>query len=140
MRHCHRFTVLAMLAGLVVFAVPSLATDFTVQVTNAGGFTFQPDHLVVNVGDRVNWRNRTTLQHTSTSGTLCTSDGKWDTGFINPNTVSAFVTFNTQGVFPYFCVPHCVFNMVGTIEVLGPVSVTNKTWGGIKALYREPLE
>jgi plastocyanin len=131
-----KIVVLASLASVFAVVTPLLAADFTVQITTAGGFVFNPANLVIDVGDRVNWRNRASLQHTSTSGTGCSPNGLWDTGFINPNTTTAFVTFNTPGTYPYFCVPHCSFGMTGTIVVnQPPVATENRTWGAIKALY-----
>jgi len=139
MRHCHRAVLLVVLALLAV-AAPALAADHTVQITATGGFTFSPATLTVAVGDRVAWRNRQSIQHTATSGVGCTGNGIFDTGFINPNVTTAFITFNTAGTYPYVCIVHCGAPMTGTIIVQGPVSVQNKTWGAVKALFKPKLE
>jgi plastocyanin len=136
MRTWYRVVVLSALGLSAVLAAPALATDFTVQIP-PGPPVFSPANLVVTAGDRVNWWNRQSLQHTSTSGFDCAGDGLWDTGFLNLNAMSAFVTFNTPGVYLYFCTNHCLFDMTGTITVNPkPVAVQNRTWGAIKALYR----
>jgi plastocyanin len=129
--------LLGIVAALAVTlaAVPASAVDFTVNMTNTGGGAFSPKNLVINAGDRVRWRNQTTLQHTSTSGTDCGEDLIWDTGFLNAGVFSAYVTFNVAGFYPYFCVVHCFSGMTGTIAVNPPVAVATTTWGAIKALY-----
>lgn len=136
MRLAKAVVLVASLASACAVTTPLMAADFTVQITNTGGTTFQPSSLTINAGDRVNWRNRSSLQHTATSGTGCTGNGIFDTGFMNPNTTSAFVTFNTPGTYPYICIVHCTV-MTGTIIVQAPpVPTQNRTWGGVKALYR----
>ena len=111
------FGIMAALA-LTLASVPASAVDFTVNMTTAGGGAFSPKDLVINAGDRVRWRNTTTLQHTSTSGPDCdTADGLWDTGFMNAGTFSPYVTFNFAGFFPYYCLIHCFSGMTGTITV-----------------------
>jgi plastocyanin len=130
--------LLGIIAALAVTlaAVPASAVDFTVNMTTSAGGSFSPKDLVINAGDRVRWRNQTTLQHTSTSGPDCdTQDGLWDTGFMNAGTFSAYVTFNAGGFYPYYCMIHCFSGMTGTITVNPPVAVAITTWGAIKALY-----
>jgi len=67
--------------------------------------------VVVSKGTQVIWVNADDTTHTSTSNT-----GIWDTGIIAVGTSSAPVTFNSDGVFPYFCNVH---PMTGVIEVVG---------------------
>jgi hypothetical protein len=55
---------------------------------------------------------------TGTSGTGCTSDGKFGTDGVLTGAGATFShTFPTAGTFEYFCVPHCSFGMKGTIVV-----------------------
>ena len=137
MRLGHRAVLILGFIGLVAGALPAAAADFTVKITNSGGTNFQPANLSITVGDRVRWQNLAGVQHTSTSGVGCEADGLWDTGFMNANTTSAYVTFGTVGTFDYFCVNHCLFNMVGSITVgPKPVPVKTTSWGAIKAFYR----
>ncbi len=130
------FGIMAALA-VTLAAVPSSSTDYTVNMTNTAGGSFSPKDLVIVAGDRVRWRNQTTLQHTSTSGPDCdTPDGLWDTGYLNAAAFSSFVTFNVAGLYPYYCVIHCFSGMTGSIRVnANPVAVQSSTWGAIKALY-----
>ena len=100
-----------------------MSTMHTVMV-GADGFTFSPSSLTINVGDTVQW-SWSSSGHTVTSGSGCSADGQ----FCSPsdaNCASAPAsnqgatyshTFSTAGTFPYFCIPHCDFGMVGTIIV-----------------------
>jgi len=137
LRHCAVVLFGITAAIFLTLAVPATAVDFTVNMTNTAGGSFSPKDLVVTVGDRVRWRNQTTLQHTSTSGSECdVPDDLWDTGFLNAAAFSSFVTFNVAGLYPYYCVIHCFSGMTGTILVNpNPVAVQTTTWGAIKALY-----
>jgi plastocyanin len=129
-----RIAVFASLASVFAVATPLLAADYTVTM---GPASFSPASLTIDAGDRVRWRNLSPVQHTATSGTNCEPDGLWDTGFMNPNAISAYYTFNTPGTYPYFCMIHCLLGMTGEIIVKQPpVPVQNKTWGAIKALYK----
>lgn len=67
--------------------------------------------VIVSKGTQVIWANADDTTHTSTS-----DSGIWDTGIIALGTSAAPVTFNTDGVFPYFCNVH---PMTGVIEVVG---------------------
>ena len=130
------FGIIAALA-LTLASVPASAVDFTVNMTTTAGGAFSPKDLVITAGDRVRWRNTTTLQHTSTSGPDCdTQDGLWDTGFLNAGVFSSYISFNVAGFYPYYCMIHCFSGMTGTITVNpNPVAAQTSTWGAIKALY-----
>ncbi len=56
------------------------------------------------------------MDHTSTSGTNCTKDNKWNSGYIGPGK-SFSQKFNEEGSFDYFCIPHCLSGMKGKIIV-----------------------
>jgi len=100
-----------------------MATTHMVLV-GAEGFSFSPPSLTIQVGDTVQW-SWSSSGHTVTSGSQCSADGQ----FCSPsdsNCASAPTsnrdatyshTFSTAGTFPYFCIPHCGFGMVGTIVV-----------------------
>lgn len=88
----------------------------TVQVL-IQNFSFIPSTVTINAGDTVTWANADTTQHTSTSGTAGTPDGKWDSGFLNRGGTFSH-TFSTAGTFPYYCIPHASF-MQGSVVVQG---------------------
>ncbi len=126
-----RDSVLALVA-IAGFAAPSFAAVHIVEIQFV---SFVPNDLYVHVGDTVVWQNLSVLQHTVTSGNPCTPDGKFATpGILNPDEEYSF-TFTTPGQYPYFCTPHCLVNMRGSVTVDAPVPVKTTTWGGIKALY-----
>ena len=93
----------------------------TEHVVTQTGFAFSPAAITVAPGDRVRWV-RTGGNHTVTSGTKCTADGaSFDAPLTlaSPEfswTVPASAAGSTIG---YFCAPHCFFDMVGTITVVG---------------------
>jgi plastocyanin len=43
-------------------------------------FRFVPESLGVAIGDTVTWLNKSTNQHTTTSGEIGAPDGEWDSG------------------------------------------------------------
>jgi plastocyanin len=77
-------------------------------------YTFQPAELKVNPGDTVVWQNETQTTHTTTSGTTCKADGNWDSGSITAGQQYTTV-ITAQGVYDYFCTPHCSMGMTGRI-------------------------
>ncbi len=106
--------------GAVLSAAP-LTLFAGAQVASAGAtshqvtirkFKFMPEEISVSVGDEVIWNNLDIAPHTATDKE--THD--WDTGPLERNEQAA-VTFDTPGVYPYFCVFHP--HMTGTIIVTG---------------------
>lgn len=105
--------LLIVLTGSLCFFIPnSYSTTVEVNVSN---FSFSPNNVNINPGDTVKWIFLSG-SHTTTSGTNCTPDGKWDSGFISSGG-SFSHQFNDPGTYPYYCTPHCSFGMVGTVTV-----------------------
>ncbi len=77
---------------------------------------FRPDSVVISKGDTILWFNRGSNSHTSTSGTNCNADGRWDSGLLS-NGQSFGKVFDSSGTFHYFCRPHCSMGMKGVIIV-----------------------
>lgn len=73
------------------------------------GLSFTPENLTVPAGTRVTWRNTDGMTHTVTS-----DSGIFDSGNLSNNAVYSY-TFDTPGVYPYFCRLHP--GMTGTITV-----------------------
>ncbi len=123
---------------------PVSAADTT--VVNQVGFTFQPSVVTIQVGDAVRWVRASGI-HTITSGT----------GFADPNVAFFFdepfdfvdpefiYTFeDTAGTYPYFCRPHEVLGMKGTVivektDVGVPLSSRFERieWGALKKIFAE---
>lgn len=87
------------------------------QIVEISDFTFSPGTLNINKDEVVTWIIMEGM-HSTTSGTSCTSDGIWDSGVMNSAGQTYSYTFNTNGIYPYYCIPHCVSNdMKGLILV-----------------------
>ncbi|MGZ5968251.1 MAG: cupredoxin domain-containing protein, partial [Polyangiales bacterium] len=92
-------------------------TKHTVTVGAGGTFAFAPKDLTIKVGDTVEWTWSGAIPHSVTSGTSCTSDGKFDSGLV-PSPKTFTQKFDTAGTVSYFCSAHCLSNgMTGTITV-----------------------
>ncbi len=117
--------IIAAVASCVL-ATPALAVTHTV---NQVGFTFVPANLTIAPGDTVQWVWANGI-HTVTSGPpTCVADGLFTMPFDAGNPTPSQL-FPTAGVVPYFCIPHCGLNMVGTINVVAPVPTVSE-WGMI---------
>lgn len=79
-------------------------------------FRFEPKDLTVAKGDTVVWLNQGNVQHTTTSGQGCTADNNWNSGLLSPGQGFAYV-FTSSGQFAYYCIPHCLSGMTGSVTV-----------------------
>lgn len=134
---------------LVLFSFFILATQAQTDTVEMRNMSFNPPRLTIRKGTTVVWMNKTNQDHTSTSGTDCAKDGKWDSGYINEGK-SYSRTFNEEGNFSYFCTPHCLSGMKGMIvvkaagaappdtlkkkEALNPKAENKKSQPGFKGL------
>jgi plastocyanin len=117
-----------LLVAIFAFAALALnAATFKVTVKN---YSFSPSALTINKGDTVVW-NFTGGTHTTTSGSSCTSDGKWDSGDKNSGESYSHV-FSTSGTFPYFCTPHCASGMTGSVTVSASAGVEENNVAAIQ--------
>lgn len=80
-----------------------------------GAFQFSPSDVTISVNDVVKFDNQTQVQHTATSGTNSTPDGKWDTGTIQPGQ-AACVKFLKRGTYDFYCQFHPT-QMTGSVTV-----------------------
>jgi len=67
----------------------------------------------IRAGETIMW-TWVSGTHSTTSGTCCTADGKWDSGTKSSGSFSQ--TFPTAGNFPYFCTVHLAA-MTGNVVV-----------------------
>lgn len=117
------FLGLTALAVLVLFAAgPALAEDYNysnyVSVTNG---SYSPETITVPVGTTVTWTNNGTVQHTVTA-----DDDLFDSGLLDVGGTFSY-TFNEEGTFPYYCIPH---GGPGGEGMSGTVIVTDYNGGG----------
>jgi plastocyanin len=111
--------------GTTATEVMAPSTTFTVFVGQVGT-TFSPSQLNIQAGDTVHWV-WSTAGHNVTSGSNCTNDNLFCSPLntncgANPTSSAGAAydrTFLSVGTFPYFCRPHCLFGMTGTV-IVGP--------------------
>ncbi len=96
---------LALLAGAPVAVVR--ADEHEIAITDTG---FDPDRLVVSVGEPVTWTNATTTEHA-----ILTADGSLDSGPIGPGEAFGHV-FEAPGTVDYYEAGNP--RLIGTIIVM----------------------
>lgn len=99
--------------SIFLLAAASHAADY---IVNTYDNLFDPQTITINTGDTVTWQNFGNIIHTATSGTNCSPDGKFNSGNLSKNQTYT-VQFNEAGTYPYYCIPHCMAGMTGTITV-----------------------
>jgi plastocyanin len=95
-------------AATGVGAAPASQQAVTVEMMD---YQFAPEQVTIAPGTMVTWAP-TSGSHTTTSET-----GLWDSGRRLDVGESFSYTFNTPGVYPYFCEPHLDRGMVGRVIV-----------------------
>ena len=128
--HLKRSLMTIGILGVFGFAASAQAATHFVDVRN---FEFDPPDVVVAPGDTVQW-DWTDAGHSVTSGSpSCTPDGRFDSGVVGAGSTFSFVVpvDESEGVIPYYCIPHCLIPMEATITVvgLGPPVPTTSQWG-----------
>jgi len=109
------------------------ATATTKRVTMTDGLAFEPETITITAGDTVRWENEGSLTFTVTAyeDTIPRGVGYFASGGFRSEEVAREAypeggiesgesyshTFETPGVYEYFCVPQENAGMVGTVEV-----------------------
>ena len=108
--------VVATAVSLIGYPKAASATTVDVTVGPNGNLVFSPSSVTIHPGDQVRWTFGSS-GHSTTSGSPGLPNGIWDSGILNQG-ASFTRTFNSAGMFPYYCTPHggCC-NMVGTVTV-----------------------
>jgi plastocyanin len=106
---------------------PEGSAEVTVTVGGPSGMGFFPSDVTIQVGQTVHWVWSGTRMHNVVSGT---PDGTADNRFCSPNDTNCANaplsppgttydhTFTQTGTYSYFCAPHVLFGMTGTITVV----------------------
>jgi plastocyanin/uncharacterized protein (DUF2141 family) len=125
------FFAASALAVLSCFSSAFSSSAATANVfVGSGGLVFTPATTNIAAGDQVIWTWADNL-HSTTSDT----NGLWDSGIANlPHSFTN--QFNSSGTFPYHCINHGAFGMIGSIIVAGAnvppsVAITNPISGTI---------
>jgi plastocyanin len=110
--------------------VASPTSAATVQMTDQ--LEFVPATVTIQVGESVAWVNASAIPHTATDdpaknpvaqvfpeyAKLPPGAMAWDSGLLQPGQSFAH-TFTVPGTYAYFCIPHVLSGMRGTITVQG---------------------
>jgi len=109
----------SLTATLLVGIVSPVVQAATTHVVNQVGTSFSPANIVVSPGDTIEWHWSAGI-HTVTSGSPCTPDGVYfDSPLTSGNPLFSYVVPNDGTTFiPYFCMPHCLLGMQGTITIV----------------------
>jgi plastocyanin len=101
-----------------------------VTVAMTAQLRFEPEHLVIKVGETVRWDNVGNMPHTATDdpeqnpvarshpeyALLPSGAEPWGSPLLQPGE-SFEHTFTVAGDYRYFCIPHVLSGMRGTITV-----------------------
>jgi plastocyanin len=105
---------------------PSDAAEVS-MITEDGGYHFEPHVVRVNVGGSVTWHNEsgshsTTAYHSDNDQPQLVPDGAaaWDSGIVSEQGATFEHTFETEGVYHYYCTPHESLGMIGSVIVGEP--------------------
>ena len=103
---------------LTIAMLPVSAVAQVTHTVNQVGTSFSPANLTIEVGDTVRWVWSIGF-HTVTSGTGAgdPSVGAFFDSPLNNTTPQVEFTFTEAGTVPYFCRPHEIVDMKGTIVV-----------------------
>ena len=108
-----------------VSGVPSGGGQIFDVSVGQDGDSFTPPTANILVGDTVRW-TWFSDGHSVTSGDACTADEQFcspndtncDQGVLSNDGAVYEHTFTEPGTYSYFCVAHCAFGMVGSINVV----------------------
>ncbi|WP_225317616.1 MULTISPECIES: plastocyanin/azurin family copper-binding protein [Haloferax] len=97
------------------------------MLSSSTGEHFQPHISWVTVGGTVTWTKESGI-HSTTSYSpendrpRLTPDGvdSWDSGFVAEDGTTFEHTFEKEGVYHYFCIPHEFVGMIGSVIVGNP--------------------
>lgn len=101
----------------------------TVKMTSQ--LKFEPAAVTIKLGETITWINDSPIPHTTTGdpeknpvkdtrpelAQLPPGAAGWDSGFLNQNQTYSH-TFTVAGEYKYFCIPHVLSGMLGTITVV----------------------
>ena len=110
--------------GGPAYSTPPPNVDAIVDMTTF--LDFAPDELTITVGDTVEWRNTSIMDHTVTADPQLADDPDnvrlpvgaepFNSGSIDPGGIYRR-TFTVPGEYRYFCIPHEGKGMVATLIV-----------------------
>lgn len=96
----------------VMSAKSTKINSSTANVEMLDNIGFLPRIMTISTGTTVTWINKGTMQHSATA-----YNGAFNSKILDPNQSYSF-TFNTPGIFEYYCIPHATW-------MFGKITVTN---------------
>ncbi len=129
-RSLNRCAVVAVVLVTLAFGASAMAATHEVDVAN---FAFTPANVNAAPGDTIHW-TWSSGNHSATSGSGCSSDGRFDSTVLGPGPGPEFSyvipSGEPDGVIPYYCIPHCGGGMTATITVEAATGIpTMSQWG-----------
>lgn len=115
-----KVSLLAAATGLVstlALTAPAMAAEHTVKMLNrgeAGFLVFEPAYLQVEPGDTVTFEPTDKSHNAETIPGMVPDGAEAFKGKLNQ---AISVTFETEGVYGYKCMPHYAIGMVGVVVV-----------------------
>jgi plastocyanin len=111
-------------------ASPAASPVAAVTVEMTSQLQFAPREVTIAVGETVTWVNASPIPHTSTADPeknplndtrpelvqLPEGAEPWDSGFLKQGDMFSH-TFTAEGEYHYFCIPHVLSDMLGTVKV-----------------------
>ena len=127
--------LLVTAAGVGLQKSKVVAADPVAVVELTNQLTYTPQKVTVNVGDTVEWKNRSLLVHTVTADPVVATKHEsvilpkgaepFDSGKLDPESNFRH-TFKVPGTYRYFCIPHEGAAMVGEV-VVKPAATSRRT-------------
>lgn len=106
---------------------PTETADVTASTTDGGEYHFDPHVTRVKNGGTVTWvlesgSHTATAYHPDNNQPQLMPDGAdaWDSGMLSESGETFEHTFETEGVYHYYCAPHESTGMIGTVIVGEP--------------------
>ncbi len=120
---------------LFLFAGVINAKEHTVKLVTVGAnnesMVFEPGYIKVDKGDTIIF-DPSDITHNAESFSVPEGAKPFSTPL---NAKPTKVTFDTEGVYLYKCVPHAIMGMLGVVQVGNPVNIdqTKSDWEKFKA-------
>ncbi|MBU2970332.1 pseudoazurin [Pseudoalteromonas sp. C2R02] len=134
-----------IIAAALTFGLAQVnAAEHTVKLvtsgTNSATMIMEPGYIKIEKGDVINFIP-SDASHNAQSFSVPDGAKAFSTPFGKPTKV----TFNTEGVYLYKCLPHTVMGMVGLVQVGSAINLeaAKKDWQTVKptvALNKERMD
>ena len=133
-----------LISALIIISSVTNAAEFTVKLlttgSDGGTMVMEPGFIKIAPGDTINFVPSDT-SHNAQSFAIPAGAKEFNTPFGKPTKV----TFDTEGVYLYKCMPHIALGMVGVVQVGAPTNLTeakaawDKTKAGV-AMNKERMD